>query len=487
MHMDNYLIGEKIDIGTYGKVYKVMRIDTNKKYAMKMFKCNDDDIVSSGVLRELCALKTLKHSYIVELLDIFMFEKNDRNYISIILELCDINLDKYVKDNIPDRHTAITRFMMILSALNYMNSMGYVHGDLSPTNIMICGSDIKLIDFNFSRKIHRKYLRQLPPTINVCPIEIILNKNPNLLKIDTWSLAAIYYLLTTHENLINVRSDNIDEYMKEINEKFGNLSSKINDKLIKRMFQFDNKKRPTVTEIFTMLKPDMLDRHININEPVENCTNYPHMTLNIKLDIIHFIIDIIFKNNLNFEILVVTFENIMRLYKNDKLGNIHDISNIRIMIFIMIWMVSKVISDKSWNLDSVYDFFKKSGIMIDKENIRIIHNKLLIDLDWNIDPITMYSDVCSFSECYNKYYNMLTFVFILSDFYEKTSIENKIFIVELIMTDFLKLKNTKKAILDMNNICEDIKKSINIPIIIQYAKINGIDDMLKYLNDLSKN
>ena len=275
--------------------------------------------------------------------------------------------------------------------------------------------------------------------------------------------------------------------MKEINEKFGNLSSKINDKLIKRMFQFDNKKRPTVTEIFTMLKPDMLDRHISINEPVENYINYPHMALNIKLDIIHFIIDIIFKNNLNFEILVVTFENIMRLYKNDKLGNIYDISNIRIMIFIMIWMVSKVISDKSWNLDSVYDFFKKSGIMIDKENITTIHNKLLIDLDWNIDPVTMYSDVCSFSECYNKYYNMLTFVFILSDFYETTSIENKIFIAELIMTDFLKLKNTKKAILDMNNVCEDIKNSINIPIIIQYAKINGIDDMLKYLDDLSKN
>jgi serine/threonine protein kinase len=488
--MDKYRVDSKIGAGSYGQVYKVTRLIDNVEYAMKRFKVDDSMVLSPSVLRELSALKTLEHPYIVELVEVFIHHSNDGEYLVVILELGDTDIELYITESIPDRHTGMTRFMMILSALTYMHSIGLIHGDLSPSNIIIVKNVVKLIDFGFSRRTHRRFNPALPPTINVRPIDIMLNRPTNVLTIDTWSLATIYYILTTHENLIDINSNNVEEYMVEINKKFGNLSSKIHDKIIKRMFQFDTKRRPTIAEIYSLLKPDMLDRHILMKEPSIRYIIFPSVPKEIKMEVIYFIMDIVLQNNLSFEIAVVTFENIMRLYSKNLLNEEYygdPIRPIRVVVFVIIWMVSKVVSDRSWTLDDVYRFYVNNGINIDKTEISVIHNKLLVDLDWNVDPDTMYSDSMSFNEWNIKYFNVLTLVFMISDFYETTSIGNKTLVSEMIITDFLRLKKTRHIVSDMVTICSNIKTAINTPIVRQYAQIVDASAILEYLQEIRKN
>jgi len=275
--------------------------------------------------------------------------------------------------------------------------------------------------------------------------------------------------------------------MSEINNKFGNLSSKIHDKIIKRMFQFNTKKRPTIAEIYALLKPDMLDRHILLKEPIVRYSIYSSVPNDIKIDAVYFMMDIILQNGLEFETVVVAFENVMRLHSKNLLNGDYYGTSIRIVIFIIIWMTLKVVADVSWTLDDVYRFYINDGIEIDKNEIVDIHNRLLVDLDWNVDPFTMYSDSMSFKEHNIKYFNVVTLVFMVSDFYESTSIGNKILVSEMIITDFLKLKKTRHIVSDMVTICNNIKMAIRLPIVRQYAEIVGASDILDYLRDIQKN
>jgi len=53
-------------------------------------------------------------------------------------------------------HTCAKIARQLLSAVSYLNSMGYVHGDIHPNNIFFRSQDdefVKLTDFGISRRI----------------------------------------------------------------------------------------------------------------------------------------------------------------------------------------------------------------------------------------------------------------------------------------------------------------------------------------------
>ena len=71
---------EKIGEGTYGIVYKAIDKDTGKLVALKKIRPeNENEGIPSTTIREILLLKNLKHSTIIDLIEVV--HSNDKMYL----------------------------------------------------------------------------------------------------------------------------------------------------------------------------------------------------------------------------------------------------------------------------------------------------------------------------------------------------------------------------------------------------------------------
>ena len=88
-----YELLDKLNKGGYGTCYKA-KDDENKLYAIKKIEIENEEDKQS-IINEINVLKEMKHKHSVEFIEYLVKD----NYYYIVMELCDGDLNYFLKKN----------------------------------------------------------------------------------------------------------------------------------------------------------------------------------------------------------------------------------------------------------------------------------------------------------------------------------------------------------------------------------------------------
>ncbi|KAJ1679729.1 TFIIH complex serine/threonine-protein kinase subunit kin28, partial [Spiromyces aspiralis] len=127
-------------------------VKTNRKVAIKKIKVGS---MKSGLdmsaIREVKALRELKHPNVIELIDVFTHKTN----LNLVLEYLDTDLEMVIKDkSLVFMPSHIKSWMlMMLKGLEHCHRSWILHRDMKPNNLLIAGNGVlKLADFGLARE-----------------------------------------------------------------------------------------------------------------------------------------------------------------------------------------------------------------------------------------------------------------------------------------------------------------------------------------------
>ena len=217
-----------IDKGGYGEVIKVLSIEDNQIYAIKILYKSEKDKFDKKKLNdiqsfkdEINIMKELKGENFVNLNE--YFEDNEGYYI--VMEYCDCNLSdllnsKYQQGMSIEMIKKI--FFQLNNALLLMNKSNITHRNLKPTKILIkyLNKDfdennfvVKLSDFRLSFKLSiTQSDLSFSGTFDYMAPEVENIKYSN--KVDLWSIGIILYELKTCEYIFKGKNKEEENYNK---------------------------------------------------------------------------------------------------------------------------------------------------------------------------------------------------------------------------------------------------------------------------------
>ena len=236
-----------IGIGIYGKVYKVQNIKNGYYYAIKEIDKTQNILSNIEKLKEL----KIENNLIKEIID-------TKEYLYIIMELCEYNLENYIKKR--EDLISINEIREILIQLNntfkIMLKEKIIHGDLKLNNILISFNKldkclIKLSFYDSNQFIKQSNLKSIIINENILTISPeVLKGEEDLSKSDIWSLGIIIYYMLFKEYPYKGKGE--IELLKDINSgKVLKLSDneKLND-LLNKMLKINKNERISWEEYF---------------------------------------------------------------------------------------------------------------------------------------------------------------------------------------------------------------------------------------------
>ncbi|KAG0438718.1 Cyclin-dependent kinase 1 [Dictyocoela muelleri] len=193
---DSYQKIEKIGEGTYGIVYKARHRQSNTLVALKKIKMElEDDGIPATTIREMSALKSINHPSIIKLYEIIC----SKNNLYLVFEYMDVDLRTFLdrmfaqKQRLSD-HEIKEMSYQIIAGVEYCHSIGILHRDLKPQNILVNKTgQLKICDFGLCRSIGiplRTYTKDIV-TLWYRPPELLLGGKHYSKQVDVWSLGCI--------------------------------------------------------------------------------------------------------------------------------------------------------------------------------------------------------------------------------------------------------------------------------------------------------
>lgn len=192
-------LGDNLGAGAGGAVKLVNRLSDKQVFAVKEFRAKYQNETkrdyAKKITGEYCIGSTLKHPNIIETIEICY--ENER--ILQVMEYCDFDLFAIVMSNKMSREEINCCFKQILSAINYLHSMGLAHRDLKLDNCVIDNRGIvKIIDFGSAVVFSYPFTKTLIEAQGIvgsdpylAPEVCVFNKyDPR--PVDVWSAAIIY-------------------------------------------------------------------------------------------------------------------------------------------------------------------------------------------------------------------------------------------------------------------------------------------------------
>ncbi len=267
--IDNFILKDNFDENEFGICYKAN--DNNNLYAIKKINIQNKEFVNN----EIKILKTMKSKYSIEFIE--LIEKND--YLYLILELCDGNLNDLLKKK--NGNLDITTIFDIIFQLNevlqLMHSKELEHINLKPENILIKNKNyfyIKLSDYiltkNFPNNNNSKFINNR--SIYYQAPEVYQNKRNR--KSNLWSIGLILYYL--YFNQLPFIEDE-DYFNPNKNVILKKTHFKILDDLISKLLIKNPNERINWDEYFNhpFNKQQIIEIHINKekDEPNSNIIN----------------------------------------------------------------------------------------------------------------------------------------------------------------------------------------------------------------------
>jgi len=196
----NYVIGNTVGEGTFGKVKCAIHIPTGEKVAVKILekKRIQEQADVRRVNREIKILKKAKHGNIIQLFEVL----DTPNSIYLIMENADGGemFDYIVKHRHVNEKQACKFFHQILNGVEELHKNEITHRDLKPENLLLKASAqgwlIKIVDFGLSNTHDGgRLLSTACGSPCYAAPEMIAGKKYKGPGADTWSLGVILFAL----------------------------------------------------------------------------------------------------------------------------------------------------------------------------------------------------------------------------------------------------------------------------------------------------
>src|SRR5881392_2920998 len=154
-----YQILDRLGVGGMGEIFKVRHIHLNELRVIKIMRPNvaADDQGLQRFLQEARTSTMIKHKNLAMLYDFAQLE--DGSYYMVWEFIDGTNIQKWIAQNgpIPARLT-VEIAIQALNGLEHLHSMGLIHRDISPENIMLSQDHhgkllVKVIDFGIAKQL----------------------------------------------------------------------------------------------------------------------------------------------------------------------------------------------------------------------------------------------------------------------------------------------------------------------------------------------
>ena len=249
----NYLLYNTIGTGTFSKVKLGIHIPTQQKVAIKILdkdKIKDESDVER-ISREIQILKNLRHKNIAQLYENITSER----HIYIIMEYVDgKDLFQYIYSlkRLNELKSSFL-FRQLISALEYIHTLGIVHRDIKPENILLSKDHkkVKLVDFGLSNSYeHGTLIKTACGSPCYAAPEMISGKKYNGLYSDLWCCGVVLYCMLCGK--LPFDDEKIDVLYRKIrsgNYIIPNYLSDIAQDCLKRILTVNPEKRIKLKEL----------------------------------------------------------------------------------------------------------------------------------------------------------------------------------------------------------------------------------------------
>ncbi len=165
-------------------MHKVQDTRTHQIYAWKLFGKADD------FAAELNFFTFADHPYIIKPVCVMRDIRSDLR-AGMLLEFVDGGSSlQYARSPKTTSYDMVRMAAQLLSALEYVHWLGFVHADLKPDNVLVdSNGDIKLIDFGFAIPLPHYKLHRGNPNI-LAPELALIVPGPVNEAIDWWAYGA---------------------------------------------------------------------------------------------------------------------------------------------------------------------------------------------------------------------------------------------------------------------------------------------------------
>ncbi|KAK8840242.1 hypothetical protein M9Y10_031187 [Tritrichomonas musculus] len=286
LDLSEYKKLEKIGEGSFGKVYKIVKNDTNEIFAAKvsLHEANEfNDDLLMNIHREVNIMSELNYP---PFLKFYGFNQNNfknKPKPTIIIEfasngslfqLFETERNERKIDEWTDTKKLINIFG-IASGMSYLHARNILHRDLKPGNILLDNYLFpKISDFGLSKQVDESTTLEttkIPETPEYLAPELIKD-NLFTKKADVYAFAIIVYEIMTGEKPFENLSNSL-EIVNEITKNHGRpkFTKQIPDcyrKLIEKCWSEDPSERPIFKEITNQLKtdPNFITKNVNKEE-----------------------------------------------------------------------------------------------------------------------------------------------------------------------------------------------------------------------------
>lgn len=213
---------ERLGSGVFGSVYKISdNVAVKKATEEHIASIITTNVISYSYINEVSILKHINNQspYIINM---FGYNSSPLSQ-TIVMENGDVSLAYFFNTN-PDMQVDLLVEIthQVLQGLNFLELNQIVHGDLKSENILVHQdgekTQVKLIDFGFSRVLYQSNKDQIFQTLKIRAPEIVAKTGIISPKMDIWSLGMILHTYIIGDDvsdklyLIGVKHDS-DDYL----------------------------------------------------------------------------------------------------------------------------------------------------------------------------------------------------------------------------------------------------------------------------------
>jgi serine/threonine protein kinase len=252
LQKDDFTFISQLGVGSFGKVYKVVKKSEKEEFALKVLSKKQLESLKlvDQFKNEIKILSNCDHKNIIKLYGLF----EDEMYIYMLMELArGGTLFSKMKKEKRLSEEMVRKYMTdIIEAVEYLHSKTppILHRDIKPENILLCENVLKIADFGWS-SLDDKTRNTFCGTPDYLSPEMILGTGHNE-KLDVWTLGVLMYELIYNKAPFTPDFKINDMRMRQ---------KKIEENILKGNISFDDKISPQAKNaILKMLSPKEEDR-----------------------------------------------------------------------------------------------------------------------------------------------------------------------------------------------------------------------------------